>query len=287
MLEVCGQLGLGAYREALALDNKPRFVFAFAPGDFKFADGTSAEEIVLKVYARPHPGEGTLLTLWREQGVPVPRVSFGDTSNCDWLALERLSGQAPRPSLPQDRFEMTDEISRFGPRMHDVRLAPRVVLRQLLDTMLPRFCAAVSALQRCGYGLSSAWIGRAEDTYAAGEAGPLHGDLTTENILVTEGRRLYLIDPSALHGDPSFDAARWAARLSGPGCEPDVLLEHWSMNESFPDRGLAERMLAIECILQAGSRELIKAEVGMAPCRGDHATTDLIAAAGRAWRWHS
>jgi len=285
VLKLRRRLRLGAYREALIVDSKPRFILAFAAGGFRFADGTAPEEIVLKVYALPHPGEGQLQALWRERGLPVPRCSFGRTANFDWLVLERLSGRRINPTSRRERLALTERISSFGPPMHDRKLRQSVRLRALTDTMLPRFLTACRALESANHNLNPAWGRRAAVTYASGQAGPLHGDLAVENILCTADQSLYLFDASALLGDPSFDAARWAARLASDQCRPEEILDHWLINERFSDPELTMRMLAVECILEAGSREIITAERGIEPSMSDPTTVGLIAAANRAWNW--
>ncbi len=285
VLKLRRRLRLGTYREALVLDSKPRFILAFAAGGFEFADGTACEQIVLKVYALPHPGEGRLQALWRERGLPVPRCSSGRTANFDWLVLERLSGWRISPTSRRERLALTERISSFGPPMHDRELRQPVRLRALTDTILPRFLTACRALESANHDLNPAWAHRAAVTYASGQAGPLHGDLAVENIFCTADQSLYLLDASALLGDPSFDAARWAARLASDQCRPEEILDHWLINERFSDPELTMKMLAVECILEAGSREITKAETGIKPSASGRTTAGLIAAANRAWSW--
>jgi hypothetical protein len=56
----------------------------------------------------------------------------------------------------------------------------------------------------------------------------LHGDLTVANLGRRIDGQLVVFDASGLRGDPSFDAARWRARLAPPALDPKDLLDAWT-----------------------------------------------------------
>src|SRR4051794_38057653 len=71
------ELGLGAFGGVPLIDHKPRMILRFrvlTPGPL----AGLGPEVILKVYGDRPRGEGPLMSLWRERGVPTPALRFGE-----------------------------------------------------------------------------------------------------------------------------------------------------------------------------------------------------------------
>ena len=250
------ELGLLEFLGPVLVDDKPRLLLRF-----RTAAGAPLDigpSVVLKVYPDQPRGEGPLMALWHDRGLPVPRLRFGERSGCSWLALEELALSPVQPATPEEALALTREVAAFGRPMHEPapELAP--VLRPLPAVMLPRWDAAVAALASAGLEVPPSWRSRAEAAYRCAHPAPLHGDIGPPNLGRDVRGHLVLYDASALTGPLAFDAARWAARLADGTLGPEPLFAAWGSAEN----GLASadgELLAAECVLEAGSRVIVAA----------------------------
>lgn len=256
--ELIVELGLGEFIGALRIDYKPRLLLRFAVD----AAGPSADlghEVVLKVYPDRPRGEGYLLAAWRDRGVVVPKVRFGERSGCTWLLLEYVHLSQIALASREECLDLTDELAAHGCAMHTPLPRLKPVLRGLHSVMQPRWDAAAEALRRAGHEIPTRWRSRAAGAYSGGMHRPLHGDLGLPNIGRDLAQRLVVIDASALLGDRIFDAARWAARLGGHDVSPEDVFFHWLNREGLPYDRTASAMLGVECVFEAGAREIVAA----------------------------
>ena len=256
------ELGLGTFRGAVLSDAKPRLLLGFAV-DPAGPLGELGPEIVLKIYGDQPRGEGPLLSMWQERGLPVPHVRFGERGGCSWLALQRLPLKAIRPRGRDETLAVTTEVAANAVQMHAP--APRLssVLRPLDTVMLPRWEAAVATLCTSGHRIPAHWQPLAAIAYRSGDRVPLHGDLGLPNIARGPDDRLVIYDASALLGPLAFDSARWAARLADDTVSPEELMDRWRTLEELPR---AHHLLAAECVLEAGSREFVTKRETAAGC---------------------
>jgi hypothetical protein len=248
-----GELALGEFQDALIQDSKPRLLLRFRVG----TTGPLADlgpDVVLKVYGDRPRGEGAALRLWRDRGVNTPRVRFGEYAECPWVALEHLLLSPVAPHRRSEILALTRMLAGFGARMHEPadELAP--VLRPLDGVMLPRWEAAVRTLRAAEYAVPDFWHARARSAYKTSDPTPLHGDLGLPNIAHDAAGRLVVYDASALRGPASFDAARWAARLGSSAVAPPDVAKLWASVEGIPWGAVEDELLAVECVLEAGSR---------------------------------
>ena len=87
----------------------------------------------------------------------------------------------------------------------------------------------------------------------------MHGDLTVLNLLQDDVGRLLMLDTCGYTGPAEFDAARWSARTGGAAAATD-LLTAWCRREPELDRRLANKLLGLELLMEAGVREIVKDE---------------------------
>ncbi|WP_128081638.1 hypothetical protein [Arthrobacter sp. TB 26] len=268
------QLGLGRFLGALAIDHKPRLLYHFV-----LTTGSPVAvlgpQVVLKVYGDSPRGEGPLQQAWRDRGLDVPRLVCGEAGDCSWLLIEHLELH-PAATLLTDQLALVDQLASMGRTMHRPTRDVEPLLRPLDEVMIPRWKKAVAALLGSGQNVPSSWLGRAVAAYASGRAVPLHGDLAPANLGKSRSGRLIVFDASALQGPAAFDAARWSARAGPGGFGPEALLRRWMSVENLPSDREPWDLLAAECVLEAGSREIVRS-------RGTHGslrTPQGAAAAG-------
>jgi hypothetical protein len=267
-----GELTLEQFQGALVEDSKPRLILRFRVG----TTGPLADlgpDVVLKVYGDRPRGEGAVLRLWRDRGVNTPRVRFGEYGECTWVALEHLLLSPVVPHRRSEILALTRRLAGFGARMHEpaAELAP--LLRPLDGVMLPRWEAAVRTLRAAGYAVPDSWPARARSAYKTSEHAPLHGDLGLPNIAHDAAGRLVVYDASALCGPKAFDAARWAARLATSAVAPPDVAKLWASVECIPWGPVEDELLAVECVLEAGSRVSVRTASGF---RGDVEAQGLL-----------
>jgi len=251
------ELGLRRFLGAVLIDAKPRLLLRFQ-ADPAGALGELASDVVLKVYGDRPRGEGPLLALWRARGVNTPRVRFGEHEGCSWLALEHLALSALRPHGSTEVLALTEEMAAQARLMHAPvpRLTP--VLRPLDAVMLPRWDASVAALRSAGHDVPERWRSGAATAYRTGARGPLHGDLGITNVARDPRGELLVYDASAFLGPRAFDGVRWAARLSDDAVSPNEVLDRWTEVKGAAPRAAPDELLAAECILEAGSLEIVR-----------------------------
>jgi hypothetical protein len=279
------QLGLGQFLGALAVDHKPRVLYRF-----RVARGSPAaklgHQVVLKIYGDRPRGEGPLQQRWRARGVNVPRLECGEKDDCSWLVMEHLELRpVTDPSITQ--WELVDQLAHMAKIMHRPAHDLESLLRPLDEVMVPRWKEAVAALRQSGYTIPSTWLSRAVSGYTSGHAVPLHGDLAPINLGQRKGR-LIVFDASALLGTSYFDAARWSARVGPGGVGPEALLMRWASVEGLPSGGELWELLAAECVLEAGSREIVRLRSTRGDLYTSHGTVttgvpELLAVAFRQW----
>ncbi len=258
------QLKLGRFLGAVVVDHKPRILYRFL-----VAEGSPVTnlgpQVILKVYGDQPRGEGPLQQLWRARNLDVPRLVFGEASRCSWLVMEHLDIR-PLDFRSDDQLNVVDQLASISAIMHRScdELTPS--LRPLSTVMVPRWKAAASALSRSGYTLPSFWLSKATTAYTGGNPRPLHGDLAPANMGKTVDGRLIIFDASALYGPLSFDAARWSARVGRGRHGPEALLKRWMAVEMLPPAPDPEVLLAAECVLEAGSREIVRSRSAHRSC---------------------
>ena len=260
-LRLPAALGLGPFLGPLRADAKPRFLFRFAVGRPR---PWPAEQVILKVYGDHPRGEGPLQIRWRDRGVRTPPLTHGRAGACSWLLMPHLELQHIKPGPLGEWLAMTDLLAAQAPLLHAPAADLDSVLRPLEVVMLPRLRWAVHVLERAGVTAPPRWR-EAAKAYSGGET-PLHGDLALANIGLDPDGELVIFDASALRGPLAFDAVRWAARATSSSVSPQTLLERWARHEPLPDQGELKHLLAIECLLEAGSR---CAQAEQAACAGD------------------
>lgn len=246
------ELGLGQFLGALAVDHKPRVLHRFlVTGDSRLA--ALGRQVVLKVYGDRPRGEGPLQQLWRANGLDAPRLEFGETGGCSWLAMEYLDLR-PITNTCIDQMRLVDRLARISRVMHRPARDLDWALRPLNEVILPRWEGAARALRRCGYRIPSSWQDMAVAAYLSNSVVPLHGDLAPANMGFSRDGRLIVFDASAFQGTPYFDAARWSARVGPGGAGPEALLKRWIAVEGLVMARKARDLLAAECVMEAGSR---------------------------------
>lgn len=279
-------LGLGRYLGAVVIDHKPRLLYRFLASHHS-PSGDLGPQVILKVYGDQPRGEGPLLQVWNSRNLNVPRLLCGEIGQCTWLLMECLEFR-PVSAQPTEQLEIVDQLARMGRVMH--RPSPHLLplLRPLDQVMVPRWEQAVLALRQSGYDIPSSWSAKAIAAYLSGDPVPLHGDLARANIGLSESGRLILFDASALLGSSSFDAARWSARAGTGEAGPEVLLDRWLSVEKLLSSPEAWELLAAECVLEAGSREIVRARAAQREDRGSAQSAEtgvpkLLSVTARQW----
>ena len=252
VLRLPADLGLGAFLGSLRADAKPRFLFRFAAGRPR---PWPAKQIVLKVYGDHPRGEGPLQARWRDRGVGTPPLVHGRAGACSWLLMPFLKLQEIKPGPLEQWAAVTDLLAAQAPLLHAAADDLDPVLRPLEVVMLPRLRQAVHVLERAGATAPPRW--RAAASAYSGGVTPLHGDLSLANMGLDPDGALVIYDASALRGPLAYDAVRWAARATSSSVSPQTLLERWARHEPLPDRDALEDLLAVECVLEAGSRYVV------------------------------
>lgn len=248
-LRLPAELGLGPFQGPLRIDAKPRFLFRFAAGRRR---PWPVEHVVLKVYGDHPRGEGPLQIRWRDRGVRTLPLTHGRAGPCTWLLMPHLKLRHIKPGSLREWLAVTDLLAAQALLLHAPAVDLDSALRPLDVVMVPRLRWAVHVLERAGVTAPPRWREAAE-AYSGGET-PLHGDLALANIGLDLDGALVIYDASALRGPLAFDAVRWAARATSPSVSPQTLVERWARHEPLPDRGALEHLLAVECLLEAGSR---------------------------------
>lgn len=279
------QLGLGPFLGSLSIDPKPRLLYRF-----RLAQGSPVAQlgpqVVLKIYGDRPRGEGPLQQLWRARGLDVPHLECGEVGGCSWLVMEYLDLRSVLDT-PSNSWELVDHLACMAKTMHRPAPSLEPLLRPLEEVMVPRWEEAVTALRRSGHDVPSTWLGRAVGGYMSGPAVPLHGDLAPGNVGRVRGR-VTVFDASALFGVSSFDAARWSARMGPEGAGPEALLRRWVAVEGLSLSRTVWDLLAAECVLEAGSREIVRLRAIRRDPHTPRAVTaagvpDLLAVASQQW----
>ncbi|MCU1632498.1 MAG: hypothetical protein JWM61_1150 [Micrococcaceae bacterium] len=276
------RLKLGSFVSTVIIDDKPRVLYRFLVTKESPA-ATLGPTVILKVYGDQPRGEGPLQQLWRSRNLNVPRLICGEEDGCSWLALEQLELR-PLSTRPQDQLKLVDQLALAGSVMHSPQHQLTMLLRPLDQIMLPRWQTATNALRQAGYTVPSWWLNKAASAYAKGNQVPLHGDLAPSNMGVLSDGKLVVFDASALYGAPSFDAARWSARVGTSTVGPAEIFEHWTNTEKLPLEPASWALLAAECVLEAGSREIVRSRHAQNNNQTtDHDVENLLTVASRHW----
>jgi hypothetical protein len=212
--------------------------------------------VVLKVYGRPRPNEAAVQRFWARAGVPVVEVLAAGDNPVSWLLMPMILGSPPELT---NRTALTRTLSEIMSTAHAV-FSPEVGYHRDLHTgVAGHFRVVLAALARHGYALPNGWSRAARQLYGSGNPTFLHGDLTPKNLLRERGGRLRLLDTCGYTGPAEFDAARWCARVGGSH-HASTLLDMWICTELGLDAQLAQALLGLELLMEAGVRELMKEE---------------------------
>lgn len=267
------RLGLGDFLGSKTpIKGKPQFLLVFA-----YTGRASTDTCLLKVYGRQRPAEAALQAHWNAVRVPTPTVYEAGNAPVSWLLLEDVPAGPVSPEGRVDVLQHTRQLARIV--RHAYLRSPKKLAgaRPLGQAVWPHLHAVVATLRRHGYAVPAQWTDSAQASYASGRQLILHGDLYPGNLLQGSDGML-LVDSCGYVGDPSFDAARWSARVSGPDCGAAEILSTWLEADHELDATLAYRMLAAEVLMQAGVHEIRKVEGGHPPSVCDPVTTGLLAA---------
>ena len=270
---VIRQLGLDCFAHPVGpRSGKPQFVLAFGRWN-------SDQPVVLKAYGRHEPAEAEVQALWYRAGVPTAKVLAAGNEPTSWLLMPLIDGSTlPSHDAASTSVETTLELARIMSRAHAVPLPPSCTGDVLFDAIAPHLNAVCGVLRAHRYDIPVVLQEQALEAYRAGSTTVLHGDLAPGNLMVLNSdRSLVLLDARGYRGDAAFDAARWCAR-SEDATQARRLLDLWCQEEAAIDPELAQRVLAAELLMQAGVREIVKAERGL-PIAHDETTANLVAAA--------
>lgn len=278
VLDLQKSLGLGAFKRSLTPDTgKPQFLLVFD------RDGA---EVVLKAYGRTRPGEGALQYRWTQAGAPcVPTLAWADEPT-SWLLMTLVPGH----DLSQ---ELTNDPGRSVPRTVELAAVMQQLsystgtdyagARSLVDGVLIHLDAVVMSLTAHRYTLPPGWREHAIRTYCSGRALPLHGDLFGGNVRVQaqpgpSSGQLLVIDTCGYVGDPAFDAARWTVRTADPSETGSLaaVADAWREGADTLDERVFAGHLAVEALMQAGVREIVKDEQGLPWHERDAGTLALL-----------
>ncbi|MBL8929925.1 MAG: phosphotransferase [Kineosporiaceae bacterium] len=263
------QLGLDDFGGAVLCDAKPRILWRFHR-----CAAEPGPQVVLKVYGDQPRGEGPLLEAWARNKVPVPGLVHGVRDGCSWLLMRYVPMKRLALESPRVRTWASERLAQLGTRIHAAAPELNPLLRPLATVMSPRWQLEADRLRARGFHVPSHWDDLAAQLYSALPAGPLHGDLAGTNVGAL-GDDVIVYDASALSGPAAFDAARWAARLARYGARPQEVFERWAGFEPFDDEPRGTELLAVECVLEAGSISQLRGTVAMG------AVDELLSTAGR------
>lgn len=259
---------------------KPRFLLVF--------DSCEHGEVVLKSYGCQRAGEVHLQRLWSQHGIRTVQVLASSPGPNTWLLMRRipLAALVPEPMTRECLLALTTEVASATQSAHRAadNARPRTDLaahgyRPSWPTMRHHLDAVTRTLSAHGYDITrrDAILSRAH----ADEVHLLHGDLGRGNVVrdASDGQ-LRLLDASAYVGPREFDAARWAARLGGAALG-EALLKRWLQTQRDLDSERASILLGGEFHMEAGVREAVKDERGLAAFFPDARTMDLLRNAER------
>lgn len=243
--------------------------------------------VVLKIYGRRRPGEALVQQLWHRAGVRVVNVLAAGDDPTSWLLMPQLmlSPLVDGSFTEHQRITLTRELAGVLAAAHSAGadLAPRNLPDlQLLPDAIPHHLGVVlTALDRAGYRVRPDWKQKTGLLVSRRAPTLLHGDLAVGNVVrdAADGG-LRLLDTCGYIGPGEFDAARWAARI-GSAAQAELLLDTWLSVEKGLDPDLAHQLLGLELLMEAGVREIVKQEEGMAATVGDPITTELLMHADR------
>jgi Phosphotransferase enzyme family len=257
---------------------KPQFLLLF--------ERSNGDRVVLKVYGKTRPGEAVAQIAWRHHGVRVVDVLDAGDDPTSWLIMRAvetrpvaLSGQLTRDQLTA----LTAELAEVLASAHAVGMqllardeVPLAGLQHLETAIKQHLAVAIQALQRHGYAPHRDWRTLTQALRAPESAALLHGDLVVGNVVRDAAdHQLLLLDSCGYIGPPEFDAARWAARAGG-AASGLIVLSSWLDVEPGLNSHLAHTLLALELVMEAGVRELVKEEQGEPWHAFDDLTHELL-----------
>ncbi len=212
--------------------------------------------VVLKVYGRPRPNEAAVQGFWARAGVSVVEILAAGDDPVSWLLMPMISGVPPELG---DGTALTCALGEIMTTAHAV-YSPEVGRpRDLYTGLAGHLGVVLAALGRHGYAPPDGWEGAARQLYRSGASTFLHGDLTPNNLLREPSGQLRLLDTCGYTGAAEFDGARWCARVGGSQ-HAVALLDTWMRTESGLNAQLAQALLGLELLMEAGVRELVKDE---------------------------
>jgi hypothetical protein len=264
------RLGLGTFLRSLSPGTgRPQLLLLF--------ESDHHGPVVLKVYGRRRPNEAAVQRLWADAGIStIPIIQSGDDPS-SWLLMPfiKASRVGGVDTSTEDWLRLGHDLARVIAVAHRTFSASIVEPLQLCDGIGRHLEGAVRALERHGYRPPDGWRMKAQQFHTSGSPTLLHGDLTPVNLMRKRTGQLVFFDTCGYTGPAEFDAARWCARVGGSiGSFP--ALHEWCCVETGLDRELAEQLLGLELLMEAGVRELRKEELGRPWESPDRETRDLL-----------
>jgi hypothetical protein len=243
---------------------------------------------VLKAYGRKRPSEAQVQRLWRSNGVNVVAVLEHGDDPATWLLMPPLRIEAVSDLHQGHRLDLvTRELAELMTPAHNLGAAALKTgelganLQRLDEAMTLHLAAVLIPLARHGYPVRQDWRELIRALSASGRPAVLHGDLGGGNVVRnTDDRTLQILDTCGYIGPAEFDAARWAARHGGATRAEDALAA-WLDTEPGLDYDLANALLGLELLMEAGVREIVKEERGEPWDVPDRITLDLVRASHR------
>jgi|GEM_PF-2685255 len=281
VLSLRHQLNLGQLIGPLGPERtKPQFLLLF--------QRPTGERLVLKVYGKSRPGEAFVQTAWRRHRIRVVDVLDAGDDPASWLVMRPIEAipVAPGGRIAGSQLSVTAELAAILAPAHAVGTqllshdeVPLSKLQRLETAIKHHLLIAVRALERHGYAIRRDWLAPAIRLHASEPVTLLHGDLVVGNVVrdAADGQ-LLLLDSRGYIGPAEFDAARWAARVGG-ATESLSALSTWLDVEPNLNARLAHTLLALELLMEAGVRELVKEEQGAPWHARDTTTQELLEAA--------
>lgn len=276
------RLALGTFLGPIGPERtKPQFLLQF--------EQECGRRIVLKVYGKSRPAEALVQAAWLRHGVRVVDVLDAGDEGVSWLVLRAVStspvvsdGELSAARLPALCAELAAVLApahAVGARLVAEGEVPESALQRLDAAVGHHLDVALAALARHGYGAGRDWHAYGATLLDPDNTTLLHGDLVIGNVVrdAADGG-LLLLDSCGYLGPAEFDAARWSARMGG-AAGAGTALAVWLDAEPSLDSDLAHRLLALELVMEAGVRELVKEEQGRPWNVRDPATEELLAAA--------
>jgi Aminoglycoside/hydroxyurea antibiotic resistance kinase len=262
--ELCGELGLGQFERILnPSTGKPQLLLLMR--------NAWGDRVVLKVYGRQRPNEAAVQRLWWQKGVATVRVLDSGDDPVSWLLMPYVPGIAP--SLAECPA-LTADVACIMTAAHCIYQDSVGSPRDLYAGIGMHLRTVLGVAARHDYDVPTGVDLKAAEVMRSGAPTFLHGDLGPTNLLRTPSG-LRILDICGYTGPAEFDAARWCARVGGSR-SAETALARWLDVEAALDPDLADRLLGLELLMEAGVREIVKEERGLPWIQRDDETQRLL-----------